>query len=226
VPPLSTQDKAIDALMALLAEQDWSAITLPQIAARAGLTLAELRGAFPSKGAVLTGFSRRIDQRVLKTDASAADLLDQPPRERLFDVMLRRFDALQPYKAAVRSARYGLLSDPLSLSAWNRVEVTSAQWMLAAAGIEESGPEAAVKAQALAVIFARVMSTWLDEDDADLPRTMKELDRQLRQSERLLETAEIVKGAVRPLISFAERLLGHRRSRIDDPMVDDVTPLV
>ncbi|MGQ4273311.1 TetR/AcrR family transcriptional regulator [Terrihabitans sp. B22-R8] len=216
-PAASNHEKAIEALMALLAERDWGDIGLPDIAARAGLTLADLRGAFPSKGAILAAFSRQIDQKVLKLDAASSELIDQPARERLFDVVLRRFDALQPYKEAIRSARRGLLADPLSLSAWNRVEVTSAQWMLAAAGIEKSGPEAAMKAQGLAVLFARVLGTWLDEDEPDMPRTMRELDRQLRQAERLLETADVVKTAARPFLSIAERLLARRpRSRASD----------
>jgi AcrR family transcriptional regulator len=220
-PPASPHERAITALMDLLAEQDWQQITLPQIAARAGLSLAELRGLFPSKGAILAGFSRTIDQRVLKLDAASTEMLDQPARERLFDVMLRRLDLLQPYKEAIRSARRGLLADPLSLSAWNRVEVTSAQWMLAAAGIEESGPEAAVKAQALAVIHARVLGTWLDEDDVDMPRTMRELDGQLRQAERALETVDVVKNTMRPLFALVEGVL-HRGTRPTGDAADDV----
>ena len=143
-PGTGTHQKAIDALMALLAEKSWDEITLPEIAARAGLTLSDLRGAFPSKVAVLAGFSRMIDQKALTMDeAEAFDMELQPVRERLFDVMMRRFDALGPYRQAIRSARSGLLRDPMAASAWNKVEVTSAQWMLAASGIRESGPLAA-----------------------------------------------------------------------------------
>jgi AcrR family transcriptional regulator len=224
-PPASTHEKAIEALMALLAEREWSEIGLPDIASRAGLSLSDLRGAFPSKGAILAGFSRQIDQQVLKLDTASTEMVDQPPRERLFDVMLSRLDLLKPHKEAVRSARRGLLADPLSLSAWNRVEVTSAQWMLAAAGIEESGPGAAMKAQALAVIFARILGTWLEEDYPDMPRTMRELDSQLRTAERMLETVDVVKSAAQPFVSLAERLIRPRR-RPAAPADDAIDPQI
>lgn len=209
-PKNSLQDKAIDALLELLAEREWSDVSLHDIATKAELSLAELRGAFPSKGAILGGFARRIDQSVLKP---APEIEGQPARERLFDVMMRRFDALKPYKPAIRSARRGLMSDPLAATSWNRVEVNSAQWMLAAADIKESGPYAAMKAQALAVVFANVLHTFLDDDDPDLTKTMRDLDIQLRRAERLVETGDMVQKAVRPVFSMLGHFAGFRREK-------------
>lgn len=206
-PQKSAQEKAVDALLDLLANREWNAVSLPDIADKAGLTLAELRAAYPSKGAILAGFAKRIDQSVLKADS---DLADQPARERLFDVMMRRFDALKPYKRAIASARRGLLADPLAASAWNSVEVNSAQWMLAAAGIKESGPGAAVKAQGLAMIFASVLATFLDDDDPDLTKTMRDLDIHLRRAERLVETGDLVQKTLSPVLSTIGRIVGTR----------------
>jgi len=206
-PQKSAQEKAVDALLDLLADREWNAVSLPDIADKAGLTLAELRAAYPSKGAILAGFAKRIDQSVLKADS---DLADQPARERLFDVMMRRFDALKPYKRAIASARRGLLADPLAASAWNSVEVNSAQWMLAAAGIKESGPGAAVKAQGLAMIFASVLATFLDDDDPDLTKTMRDLDIHLRRAERLVETGDLVQKTLSPVLSTIGRIVGTR----------------
>ena len=128
-------------------------------------------------------------------------------------IKLRRFDALKPYKPAIRSARRGLMSDPLAATSWNKVEVNSAQWMLAAADIKESGPYAAMKAQALAVVFANVLGTFLDDDDPDLPKTMRDLDIQLRRAERLVETGDMVHKAVRPVFSMLGHLVGGRRDK-------------
>jgi AcrR family transcriptional regulator len=215
-PQTSVQDRAVDALLALLTENDWSAVALGDIATKAGMSLAELRGAFPSKGAILAGFAKRIDQNVLKP---SPEIDGQPARERLFDVMMRRFEALKPHKEAIRSARRGLMADPVAASSWNKVEVNSAQWMLAAAGIEESGPYAALKAQGLAVIFASLLGTFLDDDDPDLTKTMRELDVQLRRAERLVETGDIVQRSVAPVFNALASLIGEprkKRSKEDD----------
>ena len=64
------------------------------------MTLAEFRDLFPSKGAILGAFSRMIDRQVL--EGTSDDLAGEPARERLFDVFMRRIDALTPYKAALR----------------------------------------------------------------------------------------------------------------------------
>src|ERR1044071_7310589 len=90
----SAQERAVDALLELLAERDWNSVALPDIAAKAGMDLSELRGTFPSKGAILAGFTKRIDQSVLKPSPESDG---QGARERLFDVVMRRFEALKPY---------------------------------------------------------------------------------------------------------------------------------
>jgi AcrR family transcriptional regulator len=209
-PRASAQDRAVDALLELLADRDWNTITLGDIAGKAQMSLAELRSAYPSKGAILAGFARRIEQSVLKP---SPEIDGQPARERLFDVMMRRFEALKPHKAAIRSARRGLLSDPMAASSWNKVEVNSAQWMLAAAGIEESGPYAALKAQGLAVIFTSLLGTFLDDDDPDLTKTMRELDVQLCLAERLVETGDIVQRTVAPVFNALAGFVGEQRKK-------------
>lgn len=209
-PQTSAQDRAVDALLALLADKDWNAVALGDIASKAGMSLAELRAAFPSKGAILASFAKRIDQTVLKP---SPEIDGQPARERLFDVMMRRFEALKPHKAAIRSARRGLMADPAAAAAWNKVEVNSAQWMLAAAGIEESGAYAALKAQGLAVIFASLLGTFLDDDDPDLTKTMRELDVQLRRAERLVETGDIVQRTVAPVFNALASFVGDQRKK-------------
>ena len=48
-PPLSDRDKIIEAFFALLAEQSFEDIGYAELAARAGVPLATLRGEFGSK---------------------------------------------------------------------------------------------------------------------------------------------------------------------------------
>ena len=72
----------------------------PRDCRRPGVTLADFRDAFPSKGAVLAGFSRRIDRAVLAQDSD--ELADESPRERLFDMLMRRLEAMAPYREGLR----------------------------------------------------------------------------------------------------------------------------
>ena len=59
------RDKAVEALLALLAEQPFEQISLADIAGRARLSLTQLRGEFGSTLAMLAAHIKQIDRAVL-----------------------------------------------------------------------------------------------------------------------------------------------------------------
>lgn len=177
----SDRDKAIDALMALLAEQRFEDIGLAEVAGRAGLKLSQLRAEFGSTLAIFAAHIKDIDRAVL---AGGEDMTDKSPRERLFDVLMRRLEAMAPYKEAVRSMLHSARRHPGLAFALNCMAVRSQTWMLEAAGIGAAGKKGALRAQGAALTFARVLNVWLDEDDPALDRTMAALDRGLASAER------------------------------------------
>ena len=220
----SPRDRIIDALMALAAEDEWDDIDVADITERAGLTLSQFRDAFPSKGAVLAGFSRRIDRIVL--EGGSDDLDDESPRERVFDVMMRRIDALKPYKHALRRIVRGVEDDPLTLLALNGLAVNSQRFMLAAAGVPTSGPLSGVRVQGAAIVFARTLRAWLDDDDPGLARTMAVLDRNLDRGEETMRRLEDVRRLTSPFRAMLRRAAGggrrRERARPRDEERDDV----
>ena len=210
-PKPSPREAAVEALMRLAAEQPWNDIEIGDIAREADLSLAELRDLFPSKGAVLGGLSRIIDRKVLEGDNS--DLAEEPTRERLFDVLMRRLDAMTPYKPALRRIAFALRGDPLSMLALNGVALNSHRYMLAAAGIDTEGPLGRVKLQGVVIAFARVVETWLEDDDPALARTMARLDKEIRSGERFMERAEDVRRLTAPFRALGRSVLERRPSR-------------
>jgi AcrR family transcriptional regulator len=182
-PPRGTsdRDKAVDALMALLAEHDFADIGLAEVAGRAGLKLSQLRAEFGSTLAIYAAHIKDIDRAVL---AGGEDMTDESPRERLFDVEMRRLEAMAPYKEAVRSMLHSARRDPPLALALNALAVRSQRWMLEAAGISAAGPKGALRAQGAALLFGRVLGIWLHDEDPALDRTMAALDRGLASAER------------------------------------------
>ena len=176
------RDRIIEALMDLLAEQPFERIGFGDIAGRAGLSLAQLRGEFSSALAILAAHIKEIDRKVLAGGDS--DMAEEPARERLFDVLMRRLEALSPYKQAVRSLLRSSARNPGLALALNGMGVRSQQWMLTAADIKASGPKGMMRSQGLALLFARVLCVWVDDQDAGLARTMAALDRELARGER------------------------------------------
>ena len=178
----SDREKAIDALMALLGEHSFEQVGLAEVAGRAGLKLSQLRAEFGSTLAIVAAHIKDIDRAVLA--GGAADMIDEPAREALFDVLMRRLEALAPYKEAVRSLLRSARRNPGLALALNAMAVRSQAWMLEAAGIGASGPKGALRAQGAALMFARVLRVWLDDDEPGLDRTMAALGRGLASAER------------------------------------------
>lgn len=182
----STEDKAIDAALRLAAKRGWRGLSMADIARAARVPLADLSGAFGSKAAILAAFSRRIDAQVL--EGLDEDLLDEPARDRVFDVLMARFDALGPHKPALKAIARDMRRDPLGSLALTPAALQSLGWMLEGAGIDSSGLAGAVRVRGLALIWLATFRVWLDDDEAGLAKTMAELDRRLRQAERVIES--------------------------------------
>lgn len=179
VPP---KDRMVDALMELAAERDYHAIGLADIAERAGVTLANLRDFYPGKGAMLADFARRIDQAALEKGAPEGS----EARDRLFDMMMRRFDALTPYRAAVKRIAAAACRDPLLAKRLHRMGRRSQLWMLEAAGIHKRGMAQAIAVEGATLVHADAMRAFLD-DGPDLSKTMAALDRGLTRGEKAMQ---------------------------------------
>ncbi|MGH6813262.1 MAG: TetR family transcriptional regulator [Methylocella sp.] len=206
--PKDPKNAIIDALLELAGERNWEDITISDVAARANVSLSAFRDFFPSKGAVLAGFSRRIDHIVL--DAGGDDLTGEPVKERLLDVLMRRLDALAPYKLGLEAVSDWTRRDPLAASAINRVVVNSMRFMLEAAGIESEGPVGAFKLQGLALAWMRILRVWFRDDDPGLASTMAALDRELTRGGDFVARAEDLNRLVSPLFSLARSLFERR----------------
>ncbi len=200
--PLDARGKIVDALMKLAGERQFEELSIRDICEEAGVTLADFRDSFPSKGAVLAGFSRRIDRAVLIQ--SSEELADENPRERLFDVLMRRLEAMGPYREGLKETNAWLRREPSAMLATNQVVTGSMRFMLEAAGIEfEEGAAGAIKLQGLALAWARIVAVWLDDDDPGLSRTMAELDRELTRGERAVAGVDRLNALTAPFRALA-----------------------
>lgn len=218
----------VEALFRLAATQGWDEIELPAIAREAGISLAEMRGLFPSKLAILGGLARIVDDAVLA--GSSDELADESYKERVFDLVMRRLDALAPYKAGLRAILPQLRREPLALAALGRSALNSWRYMLASAGIPTEDDLGAVRVQGAALLMSRVVETWLGDDEPELSRTMARLDRELKTAGRIMARVEDVhrltaplRGLVRSLCSGARR--APRRERMREAG-DDYAPAI
>lgn len=171
----------VETALALAAERGWRSLTLGEIAETAGMTLAELHAAVESKPAILMALADMVDDAMLAAGPSDGDT----PRERLFEVLMRRFEALQPYRDGLASALRDGPGDPVAALCGGLHLLRSMAWTLEAAGIGSAGLRGLMRTKALAAIYLTTMPVWLRDEGADLGRTMAALDRRLARAESL-----------------------------------------
>jgi AcrR family transcriptional regulator len=209
-PSGEPRQRIIQGFMALLAEMPIERIGLPDIAERTGVTLADLRGEFGAPLAILAAQVKDLDRRVLA--GADPEMEEESPRERLFDALMRRFELMAPHREAIRSLMHSARRDPPLALALNAMTVRSQQWMLAAAGIGASGPKGMLRAQGLALLYAGVLRTWVDDDD-DNTHTLAALDSALARGQRFAGLLDDLCRIPEAACAFRERLRGGRRGR-------------
>ena len=194
MPPAKKSQKApvpdqriIDAMLSVAAEKGWVKLGLHDIAAEAGISLAQLHEHYPHKMAILGACMKRADQEVLAGMGKGSD--EETTRDRLFDLLMRRFDALNPHKDAIRAILRDLPRDPPAALFLACRAKNSMRWMLEAAGASCGGLLGRIRIKGLVAIYAATMRVWLGDDSEDMGKTMAFLDKRLSRAEMVMDRA-------------------------------------
>ncbi|UPY37415.1 TetR family transcriptional regulator [Sediminicoccus sp. KRV36] len=176
-------DQAIlSAFWRVLAGSGWHGLTLRAVAAEAGLPLADLRRHFTCPLEILGAHQRAVDAGVLE---GTVEDMSSTARDRLFDVLMRRLDALQPDRPGVVRLLHDLPRAPLLALWFARRNLSAMAWMLEAAGLDAAGPAGLARAQGLGAVWLAALRAWEKDESEDLSATMAALDRALDQADRV-----------------------------------------
>lgn len=170
----NAKPKLIEAAMKIAAGKGWGAVTVKSMAARAKVSEANARKIFAKPTDVLLALIEIADA------AMATDTVEGTPREKLFELTLRRFDALQNYRAGLAALESDKAVWPSLAPALMPSLLQSSRQMLAGAGVPDDG----LRALVWLAVKADVARVWFADEGADLSKTMAALDRRLGQIER------------------------------------------
>jgi len=173
------------ALLELVETQGWIDLSFAEIAEKAGVPIAEAHRIYPSKTAVLLGLTRAIDERIL--NSLAADPLEGTAKDRLFDIVMRRFDVLKTDREAYRRLMRQLPATPSAFAALVCQLRRSLSLTLESAGISASGLKGALRLKGLLAIYLAGLRAFASDESEDLSKTMAEIDKRLGQAEKISE---------------------------------------
>jgi ubiquinone biosynthesis protein COQ9 len=187
------KQRLIEAALGLAAEQGWRRLGMAEIAEAAGLSLQDAYGQVRSKHGILAALRRRTDEAMLAGGVVAGD----SPRDRLFDVLMRRFEALRPYRAGLRSVLRDSIGNPAVIGFLPGL-LRSMGWVLTAAGLPASGCRGHLARRLVGAIYVSILPVFFRDEGRDLGITMAALDKRLRQVEMVFSTLGSMTAGRRP----------------------------
>ncbi len=189
-----TETRLVAGLWQVVAAHGWAGLSMRRVATASGVAPAEIRRCCPTPHHLLLLHGRLVDQAVLEGILPGAAPDDNTPRDRVFDVMMRRVDALQPHRAGILRFLDDLKGDPLLALALLAALPGSMAWMLEAAGLGAGGLAGLARAKGLTAVWLATLRAWAGDESADLGATMAALDRALDRAEQVARALRLEPG--------------------------------
>lgn len=174
-----TKDVVVKHALDLAARDGWARVRLHDIAAAAGISLVDIHDKFADKTDILIALGRMIDRAVLDnvdTDETA------PAHERLFDILMDRFEVLNEHRAGIIAILQSFKTAPKNAVISLPHLARSMSWMMDAAHIDTNGIRGAIKLAGVTGLYLKTLRTWGNDDSADLSAVMAVLDSGLKKS--------------------------------------------
>jgi len=160
----------------------WQHVTMSDIAEKSGISLGDLLKLYRSKSAIVRAYIDNLDEQMLGSIQAAST---ETHRDRLFDILMSRFDALNPDKEAFLCILRCDSRDPLTTICHLFRLKRSLSLMLEAAGLSSSGIIGQIRLKGLGLVYANAFRVWLNDDSTDMAKTMAALDQSLAKAEKI-----------------------------------------
>ena len=179
--------KLSEAALSLASQSPWDHLTLSDLCFASEVTLADCAKHSVNKAHICAHLDGLVDQAMLSAQTKVDR--DQSVRDRLFDVLMGRFDAMEDNRAAWSSILTADKNDMVSGLARRARRARSGAWALEASGVSASDARGAGRSVALARLLRLTEAVWMN-DGPDLAKTMAHLDKELRAREEWVERAQ------------------------------------
>lgn len=174
--------RIIDATLSLIAEKGWRETRVEDVIAATGISDIEFAREFGGLTSVIVAASRTVNAHMLEEKADFA--ADESTRDRLFSLLMARFDAARPWAPAIKELAHSAPRDPVLAATGVKVMMMASDQALSAAGIRTRGPLGFARVNAFAAgVMTPVSRVWVSDHSPDLDKTTVALDRALDRAE-------------------------------------------
>ena len=175
---ITIKNRLIQTALDLASNNPWNDILLSDIADAADVAHDDMAVLFPCKSDIIVAYARNVDHQ-LNDEMMDAFSVSDSLHDKLFDIMMARFDILNQNRSGVVSIINGLTLDPSQGIQSLSTLCNSMNTIMDIAGIETRGWQGAIKISALSVIYFKSLREWGKDDPPDMAATMAGLDKSL-----------------------------------------------
>lgn len=179
----------VDAAVAIAERSSWEAVRFFDIAEELNITLDDIRTHFREKEDLIDAWFDRTDGIMLKV-AEQEDFLANPPRERLYRLIMAWLDAMADHRKVTRQM-IGQKLEPghihIQIPAIMRISRT-VQWIREAAQRDATFLRRALEETALTTIYLATFTHWMFDESPRSQRTRDFLAQNLKLAETLDQT--------------------------------------
>ncbi len=190
-PSGDPEARLVAAFWQVVAAQGWHGLTMRRVATAAAMPIEEVRRRAPCRLSLLRLHGTAMDRAVL-----AGTVPDQGglPRDRVFDALMRRIDAMQPHREGILRLLADLRRDPLLALLLLGSLPCAMAWMLEAAEVDTAGLAGLARTQGLTAVWLATARAWTRDGTVDLGPTMAALDRALDRAEQVARSLRLGPG--------------------------------
>lgn len=181
-PHQPSKEKVFKACLSVIEKEGWAHFSFAKASQESGIPLRVFHKEFSSPADVMVHLFRKIDKEVFKNLDLSEDL---SPKDALFDILMNRFEAAEPYKHVLKSFWDTWIFIPEETPSLVSQGFSSMTWMLEAAHLESRGITGFLRIQGLTTLYLLTLRVWLKDDNPDLSKTMAFLDKGLSRLEKL-----------------------------------------
>jgi AcrR family transcriptional regulator len=175
----------------VVATEGWDGLTLSRLAAASGLTRLVVKQHCESPEDLLRLHGEVVDRLVREGTVPGQG---GTPRDRVFDILMRRIDAMQPHRAGIVRLLKALPREPCVALTLARLVPKSMAKLLEAAEVSSAGVGGALRVQGVTAVWLATMRAWMADDSSDLGHTMAALDRALDRAEQAARSFRLEPG--------------------------------
>jgi ubiquinone biosynthesis protein COQ9 len=175
--------KIIQSALELASQNAWQDVSLNDIALNANLDMSQIIEFYDDQNDVIAMYGKDINKK-LAEQFKGQSLEGDSIKDRLFDILMERFDLLNNDRSAILSILNTITMDPHQIIVTMPWLCKSMGIVLEIANVPSHGWQGGLRIAGLSAVYIKTLRAWVNDDSQDMAVTMAALDKNLGYAER------------------------------------------